>query len=282
PVDLAAAGELLIVADRLILREDMRDRVADSLGTAFHEGDGEVVVITLPDNRRMLFSERFHCPDHPVVKFLEPTPRLFSFNNPYGSCPTCTGFGATLEYDPELIVPNSARSLKEGAVEPWEKPRYRRYRAKLLSFAKEKGVSADAPWHDLPKSFRDEVIKGKRRGFGGVIPSLKSREPKRYKQYIRVFLRQYQSARTCTECRGSRLRGEALHVRVGGLDIGAASRLPISRLRTWLDELMSGGTSEPLTPQERGIAQPIAQELGARLAFLDDVGVGYLSLDRQA
>src|SRR5690606_38032817 len=110
PVDLASAGELLVVGDRLILRDDMRERVADSLGTAFHEGDGAVIIVTLPDNGRLLFSERFHCPDHPDVKFLEPTPRLFSFNNPYGSCPACTGFGATLEYDPELIVPNASRT----------------------------------------------------------------------------------------------------------------------------------------------------------------------------
>jgi excinuclease ABC subunit A len=282
PVDLAAAGELLIVADRLIMRDDMRERVADSVGTAFHEGEGEVVVVVLPDDERLLFSERFHCPDHPDVKFLEPTPRLFSFNNPYGSCPACTGFGATLEYDADLIVPNAARSLKEGAVDPWEKPRYKRYRSKLLAFAKEKGVDAGAPWSDLPKTFRDEVIKGKRRGFQGVIPFLKSREEKRYKQYIRVFLRQYQSARECAECRGSRLRAEALNVRVGALDIGAASRLPIDRLRLWLAEILAGGTAEPLAQQELGIAEPIGRELGARLAFLDDVGLGYLSLDRQA
>src|SRR5690606_7258725 len=225
----------LIVADRLILRDDMRERLADSIGTAFHEGDGEVIIVILPENERLLFSERFHCPDHPEVKFLEPTPRLFSFNNPYGSCPECTGFGATLEYDPALLVPNPARSLKEGAVDPWEKPRYKRYRTKLLAFAREKGVSVDEPWADLPKAFRDEVVRGRRRGFQGVIPFLRSREPKRYKQYIRVFLRQYQSAHECATCRGSRLRGEALQIRVGGMDIGAASRLPIGRLRGWLD-----------------------------------------------
>src|SRR5690606_22753675 len=120
------------------------------------------------------------------------------------------------------------------------------------------------------------------RGFQGVIPFLKSREKKRYKQYIRVFLRQYQSALECADCRGSRLRVEALHVRVGGMDIGTASRLPIQRLRDWLSDLIDGGTAEPLTPQEHGIAGPIARELGARLSFLDDVGLGYLSLDRQA
>jgi excinuclease ABC subunit A len=280
--DLATVEDLRVIADRLILRDDMRERIADSIGTAFHEGEGEVVVVIAPENERLVFSDKFHCPDHPEVRFLEPTPRLFSFNNPYGSCPECTGFGATLEYDPELIVPNAARTLKDGAVDPWEKPRYQRYRSKLLSFAKEQGVAANVPWQDLPKGFRDTVIKGKRKLFQGVIPFLKSREEKRYKQYIRVFLRQYQSARECVHCRGSRLRGEALNVRVGGCDIGAASRLPIRTLRSWLDDLVNGGTAEPLSPQELGVAVPIARELGARIEFLDDVGLGYLTMDRQA
>jgi excinuclease ABC subunit A len=281
-IDLASAGELLVVVDRLILRAGMQERVADSIGTAFHEGEGEVVVVLQPSGERLLFSERFHCPEHPDVRFLDPSPRLFSFNSPFGSCPDCTGFGATLEYDPALIVPNATRSLKEGAVDPWEKPRYQRYRSRLLAFAKEKGVPANVPWQELPKAFRDEVIKGKRRGFQGVIPFLGSREKKRYKQYIRVFLRQYQSAVECAACRGSRLRPEALNVRVGGHDIGAAGKLPIHALRSWVHELAGGGTPEPLTPQELGIAAPIARELSARIAFLDDVGLGYLSLERQA
>ncbi|HUF49920.1 MAG TPA: excinuclease ABC subunit UvrA [Longimicrobiales bacterium] len=281
-VDLATAADLLIVADRLLLRDDMRERVADSIGTAFRDGEGEVVVVTLPEHARMLFSERFHCPNHAAVKFVEPTPRLFSFNNPYGSCPTCTGFGATLEYDADLIVPNVTRSLKDGAVDPWEKPRYKRYRSRLLSFARERGVAANVPWQELPDSFRNDVLRWKKRGFQGVIPFLVSREAKRYKQYIRVFLRQYQTARECVACRGSRLRREALNVRVGGLDIGAASRLPIAELRRWIDALMSGDTAGPLTAQEHGVAAPIARELSARIEFLDDVGLGYLTLDRQA
>jgi excinuclease ABC subunit A len=281
-LDLATAADLLVVVDRLILRDGMQERIADSIGTAAREGDGEVVVATLPDYHRMVFSERFHCPDHPGVKFLDPTPRLFSFNNPYGSCPECTGFGATLEYDADLIVPNAARTLKDGAVDPWEKPRYKRYRSKLLSFAKEQGVPANVPWRDLPKPFRDTVIKGKRRVFQGVIPFLKAREEKRYKQYIRVFLRQYQSARECANCRGSRLRPEALNIRVGGYDIGQASRLPITALRAWLDALVAGTTAEAPSPQEHGIAVPIVRELSARIEFLDDVGLGYLALERQA
>ena len=122
----------------------------------------------------------------------------------------CRSPGRTLEYDEKLIVPNLARSLRDGAVDPWEKPRYKRYRAKLLAFAKAQKVSADAPWEELPEKFRKTVIRGKARVFQGVIPFLRSREEKRYKQYIRVFLRQYQSAQECPECHGAKVRPEAL------------------------------------------------------------------------
>src|SRR5207253_10420124 len=140
----------------------------DSLTTAFREGEGEVVIVTVDDEARLRFSERYRCPDHPDVKFFEPTPRFFSFNNPYGCCPRCTGFGATLEYDVALIVPNASRSLREGAVDPWEKPRYKKTRNKLLAFAKQEGASADVAWKDLPAKFRDAVIHGAKK-FQGVI-----------------------------------------------------------------------------------------------------------------
>jgi excinuclease ABC subunit A len=288
--DLTAARELLVVVDRLVVRPDVRERLADSLETAFHEGEGEVAVVVAGErggeggsgaNPVLRFTERFRCPDHPEVKFVDPTPRLFSFNNPYGSCPVCTGFGATLEYDPTLIVPNPGRTLRQGAVDVWEKPRYRRYRERLLDFARREGVSADVPWRDLPESFRQAVLYGTR-GFQGAIPFLRSREEKRYKQYIRVFLRQYQSARTCRACGGARLRPEALYVRVAGLTIAEASVLTIRELRAWAEALAGGGgRGGGLDDQERAIAAPILREVCARLRFLDDVGLGYLTLDRQ-
>jgi excinuclease ABC subunit A len=282
--DLARADDLLVVVDRLVIRPDLADRLADSIGTAFREGEGELVVVDAATGACARFSERFRCPDHPGIRFLDPTPRLFSFNNPYGSCPTCTGFGATLEYDPELIVPNPSRSLGEGAVDPWEKPRYARHRARLLAFAKRRRVSASRPWHELPAGFREAVIHGGDR-FQGVIPFLRSREDKRYKQYIRVFLRQYQTARTCTECSGGKLRREASYVRTGGSTIADAADRPIAELRAWVERMAGpagAATDEPpLTPQEREVAAPILRELRARLGFLDDVGLGYLTLNRQ-
>jgi excinuclease ABC subunit A len=287
--DLANGGDLLVVVDRAVAEAASRERLADSLGTAFREGDGEAVVVVqgaaAPD-AALRFTERFRCPEHPELRFAEPTPRLFSFNNPYGSCATCTGFGATLEYDPHLIVPNDARSLEEGAVDPWEKPRYGAQRGKLLAFARKRGVPATRPWRELPVAFRDDVIGGAR-GFQGVLPFLRSKEEKRYKQYIRVFLRQYQTAVTCPACDGSRLRGEALRVLIAGRTIAWAARLPIRAFTSWVAELRKdadavlAGEDGGWTPQEAGIAVPVLREIAARLEFLEDVGLGYLTLDRQ-
>ncbi|HEU0301411.1 MAG TPA: excinuclease ABC subunit UvrA, partial [Longimicrobium sp.] len=251
---------------------------------AFTEGEGEALVIPVgaPPLR---FTERFRCPDHPEIEFLNPTPQLFSFNNPYGSCPECTGFGAVLRLDDSLIVPNPSRSLSEGAVDPWSKPRYDTRRAKLAQFATRQGVSIDAPWGELPEAFRHAVLHGAR-GFQGVYSFFEDLEEKRYKQYIRVFIRQYQRAQDCPTCLGARLRAEALRVRVGGRDIAEVSALPLGRLMPWLRAMRDGATGPecpdpPLTEQERGIADSILKELDSRVGFLCDVGLGYLTLDRQ-
>lgn len=295
--DLTGADEVRIVVDRLVVRAGggSRERLADSLGIAFAEGEGEAVIVVGDGvgkgGTELRFTERFRCPDHPEIHFLEPTPRLFSFNSPYGSCKACTGFGATLEYDPELVVPNPTRSLREGAVGPWEKPRYKRFRERLLAYARAEGVSVDRPWAELPEPFRRTVIHGGG-GFRGVLPFLRSRESKRYKQYIRVFLRQYQSARLCRACEGGRLRSEALYVRVAGRTIAEASAMPIAELREWVEGLAGVGLAtgpaassdpgaQPLGRHDLAIAAPILRELEARLRFLDDVGLGYLALDRQ-
>jgi excinuclease ABC subunit A len=372
-LDLTRAAELLVVVDRLRVDPDEATRLADSLQTAFTEGEGEAVVIPR-DAEPLRFSERFRCPLHPELEFPTPRPQLFSFNNPYGSCPECTGFGAVLTYDPALIVPNPGRSLADGAVDPWSKPRYETRRRRLAELAGREGVSIDAPWRELPESFRDAVLHGTRE-FQGVLSFLEDLEEKRYKQYIRVFLRQYQSAQTCPTCGGGKLRPEALRVRVAGTTIAEASSLPLAQLREWVERLgtrnetagtrneergtreqgtfagaerearrtgnreqeeeapgtrseergtrelpgavvpplsrlrergpggegrQSEGVADPaeeqqrrgatgaltpsrphaLTPYELSVAANILSELRARLGFLDDVGLGYLSLDR--
>jgi len=281
-VDLAHARELLVVVDRLSVSGDVEDRLADSIGTSFVEGEGECVVVTAggtsagdgaPVPPRLVFTEHFRCPEHPGIDFPEPTPQLFSFNNPYGSCPECTGFGATLEYDAELVVPNPRRSIDEGAVDPWTKPRYRKERERLRAFALERGVSLYSPWTDLPEAFREAVLQGGA-GFKGVLPFLRSKESKRYKQYIRVFLRQYQSPVTCRACGGGRVRAKALNVRVAGRHIVEVSDLPLEELQPWLEGLELG-------EMEARIAETILKELRARVGFLVDVGLGYLTLSRQ-
>jgi excinuclease ABC subunit A len=311
--DLTRTGELLVVVDRLRVDAGDAQRLADSLQTAFTEGEGEAAVVPV-DGAPLRFTERFRCPVHPEIEFPAPRPQLFSFNNPFGSCPECTGFGAVLRYDERLIVPNTARSLEEGAVDPWSKPRYETRRMRLAELARREGVSMDTPWGETPADFRHTVLHGAR-GFQGVFAFLQDLEKKRYKQYIRVFLRQYQSAQDCPTCGGGKLRPEALWVRVGGRSIAEVSAMPLTGLRAWVEALAAGeegggsgdveggGSSggpprrsspsptggegghplvdPPLNPQEREIAEQILKELTARLGFLDDVGLGYLTLDRQ-
>ncbi|MEE8146534.1 MAG: hypothetical protein V3T24_02925, partial [Longimicrobiales bacterium] len=278
-VDLTQVAEALVVVDRVKVATDLRDRLADSMGTCFAEGEGEAILLVdggggagaLPE--RMEFTEHFRCPRHPEVEFLDPTPQLFSFNNPYGSCPLCTGFGATLEYSTDLIISSPDRSLDEGVVDPWTKPRYHRERARLREFALEQGVSLYHPWKELPEEFREAVLYGGS-GFKGLVPFLVSRERKRYKQYIRVFLRQYQSPDVCRACGGARIQPMALCVKVADRTIADVSGLPLEDLRVWIDEL-------ELSEMESKIAETILRELRARLSFLVDVGLGYLTLGRQ-
>ena len=271
--DLTEVAEALVVVDRLAISHEDRDRLADSLSTCFVEGEGEAIVLIHGSDERLAFTEHFRCPRHPDIEFFEPTPKLFSFNNPYGSCPLCTGFGATLDYDVDLIVPNPARSIDDGAVDPWSKPRYHRERAKLRSFTLDQNASLYSPWAELPEDFREAVLYGAK-GLKGVIPFLVSRERKRYKHYIRVFLRQYQSPQVCRDCGGARIQPGALNIKIGTSSIADVNRLPIEDVQGWVSGL-------DLSEMEARIAETILRELHARLAFLVDVGLGYIALDRQ-
>jgi excinuclease ABC subunit A len=276
--NLAKAKELLVVTDRLVVAADGRTRLTDALETAFREGDGDAVVVpAAPEGptaapRPLRFTTAFRCPDdgHTAPA---PSPQLFSFNNPRGACETCNGFGATLEYDEALIVPYPERTLRDGALDPWTKPRYENKRLQLAEFAKKEGIPFDTSWRDLAAAQRDRLLNGKSKGYVGMLPFLHALESKKYKQYIRVFLRQYQTAQTCAACGGARLRPEALHVKVAGRTIAAISAMPVSLLRAWIDTL-------PLSETETAIAAHILREARDRIAFLCDVGLTYLSLDR--
>ncbi len=210
---LAGVRDLLVVVDRLTIDPEERERLTDSLASAFAEGEGHAVVLVVGEagrvrgrppvgeggepeiTNRLSFSEAHLCSTC-GRGFPVPSPLLFSFNNPAGACATCNGFGATLEYDLDLVVPDAGRSLADGVIDPWSKPRYTRERAELERHALECGVDLHTPWRDLPDAFRQRVLHGGD-GFRGVLPFLRSRERKRYKRYIRVFLRGYQVRRTC-------------------------------------------------------------------------------------
>ena len=281
PIDVTFAKELLVVVDRLAVSADARSRLADAVSTAFREGDGDcVVVFTEPvvtplANRPspvLRFTERFECAND-GTRAPTPTPQLFSFNSPRGACKRCNGFGATLEYDESLIVPSNERSLRDGAIDPWTMPRYDNKRRALADFAKREGISMDTPWRKLPASARERLLNARVRGFKGILPFLVDLEEKKYKQYIRVFLRRYQTARECADCKGTKLQPEGLQVRVGGRGIAWVSELPVDRLLAWLEAL-------ELTDFERQVAAHILKEARDRVQFLCDVGLNYLSMHR--
>jgi len=264
------ADDVLVVVDRLAVSEPNRGRLTDAVATAFSEGEGVAVALENGDRRR--FSAHPTCSNcgtaAPAL-----TPILFSFNNPRGACPGCNGFGAVLEYDESLIVPDARKSLAGGALDPWTKPRYEGRRRILREVARVKGIPLDTAWRDLSGDARQFLLHGARGRFLGMLPFLERLEAKRYKQYIRVFLRQYQLAKTCPACGGARLKPEALAVRVGGKTVAEVSALTAGALRDWIAGLA-------LTDFQRAVAVHILAELGARVSFVNDVGLGYLTLDR--
>jgi len=275
-IDVTFAKELLVVVDRLAVGDDARGRLADAVGTAFREGDGDCVVILLSQagegQRPLRFTERFECPND-GTRAPTPTPQLFSFNSPRGACKRCNGFGATLEYDETLIVPYPTRTLREGAIDPWTKPRYDNKRRALAEFAKREGISMDTPWEKLPVAAKTKLLKARGRGYKGIFPFLEDLEEKKYKQYIRVFLRQYQTAQECPDCHGAKLQPEALRVRIAERSIADVSELPVDALLAWLDGLRLGQF-------ETQIASHILKEARDRVQFLCDVGLNYLTMNR--
>ena len=273
-VDLAAASEVLVVVDRLMVTDDIAGRLSDAVGTAFSDGDGECVIIVSDTGEQLRFTERFECP-YDGTRAPAPSPQLFSFNNPRGACERCNGFGAVLVYDQSLIVCNPDRSLRDGAIDPWTKPRYDNKRRALADFARREGIPADLPWRSLSPAQQALVLNARTRGYKGIVPFLHDLEEKKYKQYIRIFLRQYQTAQECPVCGGARLRREALNVRVGGKTIAEVAAMSVGALSGWLELLT-------LSAFEQTVADAILREARDRVRFLRDVGLDYLSLDRAA
>jgi excinuclease ABC subunit A len=270
--DLTRSTEVLVVVDRLALSSDVGARLNDAIGTAFADGDGECVIILAETLEKLRFTERFECA-YDGTRAPSPSPQLFSFNNPRGACERCNGFGAVLEYDESLIVCNPDRTLRDGAIDPWTKPRYDNKRRALADFARREGIPMDRPWKELTTSEQHKLLNARTRGYKGIFPFLKDLEEKRYKQYIRIFLRQYQTAQECPDCHGTKLKPEALNVRVDEKTIAEVADFAVARLCEWVENLT-------LSTFEHSVAETILREARERIRFLRDVGLDYLSLNR--
>jgi excinuclease ABC subunit A len=270
-----------VLVDRLALLPDIRSRVVDSIEICYREGHGEAIIELAPDPeatagsepQRMVFSERFTCKKCGAA-YQEPEPRLFSFNNPYGACPRCQGFGNTVDFDLDRVVPDKSRSLGDGAVEPWTKPRYRSLAVELKKFARTKGIPIDVPFRELTAAQRDAIVDGdKKEGFPGIKGFFEWLERKKYKLHVRVFLSRYRGYATCLDCGGTRLRAEARAVKIAGRSITEVCQMTVKQARPFFDNLQ-------LSTAEMSIADKVLEEIQQRLRFLDEVGLDYLTLDR--
>jgi excinuclease ABC subunit A len=290
--------DIAVVVDRLVMRNDLRKRLSDSVETAVALADGMVEVETVPKEdgqtpETWLFSEKFACPDHgPSIAELEP--RIFSFNSPHGACPRCTGLGSQMEIDPDLIVPDPSLSIGDGAILPWSSTASNYYEQITDAIAERYEIDLATPWEELPESQRDLFLYGtdgerlyisyrnrygRRRSyttsFEGIVPNLERRYRETDSDYSREKIEEYMSVRPCPECKGARLRPESRAVTVGRLSLSEFTQMSARRALEWVAEV-------PLTDTERAIAKLILREIDERLRFLVNVGVGYLSMERAA
>ena len=265
---------VFVLVDRLTARADVRQRLVDSLEICFQEGHGTALIETAePSPRRFHFSERFECKyDHTI--YATPEPRLFSFNNPYGACPTCQGFGNTIGLDLNLVIPNPGLSLKEGAIEPWTKPQHEWAMNELKQFCRSEKISLTEPFNQLSPEDQEAVIEG-RSDWAGVRGFFEWMETKKYKLHVRVFLSKYRGYTLCPDCGGGRLRQEARDVKVGGQTLPHVCSLSIKDA----DDFFAG---LKLSDEQSAIAERILFEVQRRLRFLVEVGLDYLTLDRLA
>jgi excinuclease ABC subunit A len=291
-VDLDLGAPFFVLLDRVVVSAENRARIVDAVETAYREA-GEVIFEEAPrhptdedlsvgtpkprdetaERRRLRFSGSYECTMcHRPGR--EPEPRLFSFNNPFGACPRCQGFGNTVDYDLNLVIPDPGLTLQGGAIDPWNRPKYRPWFGELRKRAAELGVPLDVPWREMPETARETVLRGKD-GFAGVMGFFAQMERKKYKLHVRVMLSKYRGYAECPDCRGQRLRAEARAVRIDGKNVCQATALTIAEAKEFFDALK-------LSPMQEEIAGPILTEVRQRLSFLVAVGLEYLTLDRLA
>jgi excinuclease ABC subunit A len=264
-----------VVVDRLVVKDGLSARLADSLETALRLADGVVQAEPMDGGDPMLFSERLAC-SQCGISFPEVSPRMFSFNNPYGACPECGGIGTRFEIDPERVVPNTSRSLRAGALAPWAGRDSAYFRQTLAALAKRYKLSLDEPWVKLKKSARDVVLYGDRDGgFEGVIKLLERRYRETQSEEARREIEHFMAERPCPACGGSRLRRESLGLRIAGKSIADVVRFTIKEASTFFNGLT-------LAEREAAIARRVLKEIRERLGFLINVGLDYLTLDRPA
>ena len=286
--------EIEVVVDRLVVGPDIKTRLADSIETALNLADGLAIAENADTGERTVFSAKFACP---VSGFTieEIEPRLFSFNNPFGACPTCDGLGTRMYFDPALVVPDPGLSLKDGAVAPWSKSSSPYYAQTLKGLARHFKFSMTVPFRDLPERAQDAILNGSdgervsityddgdhryttERPFEGVIPNMQRRWKETDSEWIREELSRYQSTAPCEACNGYRLKPEALAIKIDKKHIGEVSLMSIGDARSWCEVL-----PKKLSPKHQEIASRILKELQARLGFLVNVGLEYLTLSRNA
>ena len=276
-LDLDFTLPVFVLLDRIVVSPENRARIVDAAEIAYREA-GAVIFEEVPRNesaelRRHRFSGEYECTScHRPGR--EPEPRLFSFNNPFGACPRCQGFGNTVDYDLNLVIPDKELTLNGGAIDPWERPKYRSWFTDLKKQAGALGIPLDVPWREMPESAREIVLRGKG-SFEGVHGFFAQMERKKYKLHVRVMLSKYRGYAECPDCRGQRLRAEARAVRLNGLNICQSTALTIAKAKEFFSAL-------ELSPMHQEIAGSILEEVQQRLSFLDAVGLEYLTLDRLA
>ncbi len=275
-LDIDFNAPVFVLVDRLVVAADARTRIVDAIETGYRES-GEVIFETAPREgeaaQQFRFSQRFECMrDH--IRYEAPEPILFSFNNPYGACPRCQGFGNTIDFDLDLVIPDQSKTLNDGAIEPWTKPKYRPLFTELKRFAKQVKIPLDVPWSELDPEQQKLIVDGESK-FPGVRGFFNHLERKKYKLHVRVFLSRYRGYSVCTTCGGARLRPEAQQVKINGRNICEVCSMTVEQASDFFQSL-------ELRPQEAAIADKLLVEIGERLRFLNDVGLEYLTLDRLA
>lgn len=266
----SSKSDIFIILDRIkVNKGKVRENYSDSIEGAFREGEGRIALIDSISGVITKFNKFYECCD---IKYEEPEPRFFSFNNPFGACPVCQGFGKVMGYDMDLIIPDSSLSIKQGAVSPWRSMKYNNYLRELLKVAPLYDIPINLQFNQLTEEQVEFVKKGCD-SYPGIEGFFSELEKQTYKMHIRILLAKYRGYTSCNACKGSRLRREALQVKIAGSSIHDIVKLPIEKASDFFNNLT-------LSEYEQTIAEKIYDEIVKRLTFLNDVGLGYLTLDR--